>query len=338
MSWHDDLPGWTLLVAALFAPLGVWVLWRLQVLGVELLRWRLTKLLRHATWLYNAVSWFGTFLHEMSHATVLLLSGHGIKQFRVQTDSGHVLPRRVRRGPVGFLFFLAAALAPLFGPPLLALVGLTLLVAPALWPFGTAGLGLGPALDLLQDIFVTFPRQLLTAVARLNLADPWHAAALFVILFGIPGSKPSHVKGSRFHGEKDEGDIAVVRSRIRRNPWPLLGFVVLLLAAYYPLVKWAPAFYWYPFEAVWTVAIAALALSILGAAWWTLVAWNTGVRPLLAWLPPVALVAAQVVPRVTDMDWSIPLINGASVLLYAATALVLRVLTPRRRIGARLGL
>lgn len=328
-----DLPAWTAIPAALFAPLVVWVLWRIQVLGVEVLRARLLVLLRHAKWLYNTVSWFGTFLHEMSHATVLLLSGHGIKQFSVRTDSGHVLPRRMRNGPVGFLFFLAAALAPLFGPPLLVLLALRWLVDPALFPWAAHGPGLGAALVALEAMLWEFPRRLVSAVAHLDLSDPWHAAALAAILLGIPGSRPSHVKGSRFHGEKDEGDVAVVRKKIRQNPWPLLVLALLLAAAHYPLTRWAPAVYWYPFQALWAVAVTAIVLALAGAVWWSLVAANAAVRPWLAWVPTAGLVALQVVGH--GAGWSVVEVNAASLGAFLATTMALRLVAPRRSV--RLG-
>ena len=91
---------WQPFVAAAIPLALVWLLWRTQTLSVEALRVSLLRLDRHADqrWLYAIVSWFGTLLHEVSHATVLLLSGHGVKEFRAGVETGHVLPARMRGG------------------------------------------------------------------------------------------------------------------------------------------------------------------------------------------------------------------------------------------------
>src|SRR5688500_9253979 len=94
------MPAWEPFAAAAVGPAAVWVLWRLQTVSVDVLRTRLLVLTRHwdQAWLYAIVSWFGTFLHEVSHATVLVLSGHGIKEFRAGVEEGHVLPARAQIG------------------------------------------------------------------------------------------------------------------------------------------------------------------------------------------------------------------------------------------------
>src|SRR5207244_4244981 len=142
---------WEPFAAAAFAPAAVWLLWRAQALSVELLRWRLVALARWrgARGLYAVVSWFGTFLHEVSHASVLLLSGHG------------------------------------------------------------------------------------SDLASLDLARWPHLGVFLLVLLAMPASRPSHVKGSRFHGSKSEGDIPVLRQRIRQQPLLFVAFLALLYGAHF---------------------------------------------------------------------------------------------------------
>ncbi|MGB0652375.1 MAG: hypothetical protein ACPGQL_04165 [Thermoplasmatota archaeon] len=327
---------WEALAAAAFAPLAVWLLWRLQTATVEVLRRTLVKLVRYHGWLYSIVSWFGTFIHELSHAAVLLLSGHGIKEFRAGVEEGHVLPRRLRTGPLGFLFFAAAALAPLFIPPALLLGATWLLLDERLLTFDAAGPGLQAALDVLVATFATFPKELALAVARLDLATPAGIAFALLALVALPSSKPSFVKGkggSRFHREGDEGDIAVLRRRLRANPWPFLGFLAVLYALYFALVPWAPTAYWAPFQVVWAIALTGAVLSLASAALWGLVAFTGRIHWLVQWIPLAAFVALQVLGRPALDD--LMLVNAVSLLAAAGTALSLGLVARKRDPYAR---
>ena len=104
------MTAWQPFAAAAIPIVLVWILWRLQTLSVEALRVSLLHLDRHwdQKWLYAIVSWFGTFLHEVSHASVLILSGHGVKQFRAGVEEGHVIPARARGGVWTLTFIVAA--------------------------------------------------------------------------------------------------------------------------------------------------------------------------------------------------------------------------------------
>jgi hypothetical protein len=325
---------WQPWAAASFAPLAVWVLWRFQILSVELLRTRLVLLVRHADqrWIYSIVSWFGTLLHEISHATVLILSGHGIRSFKAGVEKGHVVPSRMRGG-VGLLFFLVAALAPLFIPPAIVLAALVLLVDPDLMPAVVAGGTLEEAIDVLREVFVTFPERLVLALARLDLARPSHLATFLAVLLGIPGSRPSHVKGSWFHGKDDEGDIPALRRRIRSNPIPFIAFAVLLYALHLILVPRWPKWYWLPFEAVWAVALTGIVLAVFGALWWSLAALAGRTRFLVAWAGFAAFVLVQVGARIGP--WSDPALETVGINLIAlgawtAVAIAFALLMPRR--------
>jgi hypothetical protein len=259
-----------------------------------------------------------------------VLSGHGIKQFRVRSEEGHVTPARSRRGAVGFLSFLAAAMAPLYIPPALVLIGLIVLVDRALVPWATAGPGFMAAVGVLQALGTDLPLALVLALANLDLAAPAHIVVFLLVLLGVPGSRPSHVKGSRFHGKNDEGDVAVIRRRIRANPWPFVLFIGLLYVLYFPLVKWLPQAYWWPFQAVWAVALTGIVLALFGAAWWSIAAINSRAPLVVAWLAPALFVAAQVAPRMLDWGWSIPLTNGVAVAAWALAAIALGTTLARR--------
>ena len=327
------MAGWQPFAAAAIAPALVWLLWRLQTLSVEALRRSLVQLDRHwdQKWLYAIVSWFGTFLHEVSHATVLLLSGHGVKEFRAGVEEGHVLPARGARGGAWMLTFLVAALAPLFIPPALVLLALTLGLGVLDVPFFAGPDGLAGYADALRPFFVELPKALLLALAGLDLADWRHAAVLALVLLGAPGSRPSHVR-SRFHGKGDEGDVAALRATIRRHPVVFLAFLLVVGAAFF-LTRApdpAPSVYWLPFEALWAVALTGIVLALFGAAFWGLAALDGRASPLVAWAGPATFAAVQVLGRVLDWPVSVRALNGIAVAAWLAAALVLGQAVPRR--------
>ena len=320
---------WEPFAAAAVGPAAVWVLWRLQTVSVDLLRTRMLVLTRHwdQAWLYAIVSWFGTFLHEVSHATVLVLSGHGLKEFRAGIEEGHVLPGRMRGG-VGMLFFLAAALAPLYIPPLLALLTFWLVLGILPDPFTVGGEGLDGVWDAARHVLLELPKDLLLAIAGLDLAQWRHAVAFAVVLLFAPGSRPSHVK-THFHSKGDGGDVVALRRHIRRHPLPFLLFLAAVFGAYW-LTRWLPEAYWYPLEAVWAVAVAGIVLAAFGAAFWTLVGLDGRVLPVVAWLGPASFAAVQVLGRMMDWPLSVMMLNGVAVAVWLVVSLVLGLVLPRR--------
>jgi hypothetical protein len=322
---------WEPFVAAAVPPLVVWLLWRLQTLSVEVLRSRLLVLTRHADqkWIYLIVSWLGTFLHEFSHASVLLLTGHGIRGVKVGVEEGHVKPGRMHGG-AGMLFFLVAALAPLFVPPALVLLGLWFILHIQLIPFTTGTMALDALPTVLRPELLDLPRRLLLSIGRLDLAD-WRQLILFgLVLLRAPGSRPSHVKGSRFHGTQDEGDVAALRRTIRSNPVPSLAFLLLLYGAFFALGHWFPKGYWFPMEAVWAVAATGILLALFGSAFWSLAGLDGRASALVAWIGPAMFVAVEVAGRMLAWPLDLLQLNLWALGAWLAVALVLGQAVPRR--------
>jgi hypothetical protein len=278
--------------------------------------------------MYGVVSWFGTLLHELSHATVLLLSGHGIKEFNVRVETGHVTPRRTPRGAVAFLGFLVAALAPLFVPPLLVLLLAAFLLDSNLFQFAPGAPGLAAGWTLLADFAQAFPLRLLAVLGNLDLATPAGLGVLAAVLLGIPGARPSHVDEK---GQKT-GDVAVLRARIREKPLPFVAFLLLLYAASFATLLW-PAAYWVPVQAVWALAITGIVLALFGSLWWSLAGLDGRVTPLLSWVGFAAFVAVQVLARRVALPKEATLlwVNLASLAAWLLVSLALSTVARRRR-------
>jgi hypothetical protein len=324
------MEAWEPFAAAAVAPLVVWVLWRVQTVGVDLLRRVLLVLARRwdTNVVYAVVSWFGTFLHEVSHATVLLLSGHGIREFRAGVEEGHVLPGRMRGG-AGMLFFLAAALAPLYIPPLLGLLAAYLVLHATPIPFTVGGDGVEGVWPALRPVLVDLPKDLALLVAGIDLADWRQLLVLAAVLLGTPASRPSHVK-TRFHAKGDGGDVPALRRHIRQHPLPFLLFIALLYGAYFA-ARWLPEAYWYPLEAVWSVAVAGLVFVAVSALVWGLLGLATRTWLAVGWLGPAAFAAVEVAGRAMDWPLSTLELNGVAALAWLAVGLLLAVALPRRR-------
>lgn len=319
------------LAAAAFAPIVVWVLWRLQAVSVNtVLRGGMYKLLRHQTTTYNIVSWFGVLLHEISHATLLLLGGHGIRNFSVKVDQGHVTPRQVRRGPLGTISFIAAAMAPIYAAPGIILLLVILLLDPDLIPFARDATGLRPALEVLEATAVDVPLRLLDVLVGLDVTTAAGAAVCILAIFAMPAARPSHVKK---RGEADEGDIAVVRRTVRRHPIPVLVLLAVVYLAYFAVVPFDAAWYWAPWQVIWAVALVGIVLAVMGGLGWYAVALTGRIQWLFAWVPYAAAMAVQVVPRLEGSglgDVPVWVINLATLAAFLALALGLYSVAPRR--------
>jgi hypothetical protein len=319
-------PSW--FAAAAFAPIVVWLLWRVQSIAINQgLRRGMYKLLRYQRKTYNVVSWMGVLLHELSHAFFLLIGGHGICNFKVGVDSGHVTPTQVRRGPLGLLSFLAAALAPMFVAPAIIFVVAWRWIDPALLTIASAGSGWALAWPVLRATGSEFPIGLLEVLVGLDVTTISGAVVFALAVFAMPSARPSYV--ARKRGEKDEGDIAVVRAKARKQPLTILAFFGLIFASYFVMIGWAPQVYWGVWQIAWATAMTAIVLAVLAGLGWAAVAWSGRIRWWAAWVPLAAAIGVQVFGR---RDWAPELwiINLATIGIFALLALGLWQVAGRR--------
>ncbi len=312
-------------ILAGLVPIAIaWLLWRLQAVAVnQVLRGGMYRLLRYQRKTYGFVSWFGVLVHELSHAAVLLLGGHGIRRIKVGVDAGHVAPRQVRKGPLGTLTFIAAALAPMVAAP--AAVAAVLLLRGERLPEPVQGSGIRAAWENLQQVAMQFPERLVVDLVGMDVTTATGAALFLLAVFAMPSARPSHV---RVKGEPDEGDIAVVRRLIRKRPLPVIAFWVLLYASYFAAAQWGMRWYWLAWEAAWMVAVVGVVLALLMGVVWYGVAWAGRIKPMLAWLPYAVAIGVQVGGRL--LEHGIWLVNLATIAVFLAFAAGLRATATRR--------
>ncbi len=317
------------LLAAAVPLLATWILWRIQALAVDrVLREGMFKLLRWQRRTYNIVSWFGVLIHELSHAALLLIGGHGIREFNVKTDSGHVKPRHRRNGPYGRITFVLAALAPLFVAPAAILLVAVLLLDPSLLrpaTATTAAPGLDGAWQAILDLATTFPLALGRLLLGLDLATGAGATIALLAVLAIPAARPSHVKSEG----RSEGDIAVLRATIREAPLLWLLVVGILYGTYFLLVPRFPEAYWTAFRVLWATTLTATLLAIIGGIAWWAVSWTGRVQPLVAWIPLASAVAVQWAGRAYT-QWPILALNLASLAAFLGLAALLLATAKRR--------
>ena len=316
----------TSFLVAAFAPLTLWLLWRIQSVAIDqALRRGMYGLLRYQRRTYNVVSWVGVLLHELSHAFFLLLGGHGIKDFKVRTDGGHVTPHQVRRGPLGLLTFLVAALAPMFVAPAILFVVAWRLLDSGLVEPAHAGLGWDAAWPVLRDTATDMPVRLARLLVGLDVATGAGATVFLLAVFAMPSARPSFVPGKR--GAQDEGDIAVVRRKVRRQPIPPLVVLALLYASYFLVPLW-PAAYWGAWQVAWSISLTATLLAVLLGLAWVGVAWAGRIRAWLAWVPFATGIAIQLAGRQTEL--ALWIVNLATVAAFTLLSIGLWAVAPRR--------
>jgi hypothetical protein len=304
-------------------PLVIWALWRLQAFSVQGLRGSMVRLTRGNRAIYHTVSWFGTLLHETSHALVLLLSGHGIRDFNVKSTTGHVVPRRLRRDPVSTLAFAFAALAPQFFVPALVLAA-AMFFLDARFTFESYAF-----LPALTSMAQEVPLRLGRALVDADITNWKHAIFWLLVLLGAPGTRPSHVK----EDGRSDGDIAVLRGRVKSQPMPFVGLWILLLGAFviasFTEINW----FWLPLQWVWAIAVTGIFIAVLGSLWWWTVYQNSRIKAWASWIPVVAAIILQVFGRMTDLPiWAI---NGASLAAWICLAVVLAKLVQKSDVYSR---
>jgi hypothetical protein len=203
-----------------------------QSLFVNRAQFHIAKIYYFHPRLYKALNWWGTFMHELSHALMVLVSLNKIKEFKVGSDGGHVTwSSTKKRGYVAWLSAQIISLAPFFIPPLL--IGVPLVYTEIIDLKGiTVNLGFSDSINMISMLCLELIPQLTLKIGKmlagLNLFCFWNVLLLVILMFSFSGAKPSSVKDSHL-----EGDIQSFLRRCKEHPIYTFFSLMLLISVFW---------------------------------------------------------------------------------------------------------
>jgi len=226
-----------------------------QSLFVNRAQFHIAKVYYHHPRLFKALNWWGTFVHELSHALMVLISLNKIKEFKVGSGGGHVAWSSTKRqGYVAWLSAQIVSLAPFFIPPLL--IGIPLVYTKMVdLTVITVNSGLANPVNMVLMLCLELIPQLALKIGKmlagLNLFCFWDVLLLVILMFSFSGAKPSSIKDSHL-----EGDIQSFLRRCKEHSVYTFFSLVLLI-----LVFWVIGYY--SWGLLWGVCAFVIMLPIL---------------------------------------------------------------------------
>ena len=208
-----------------------------QSLFVNRAQFHIAKVYYSHPRMFKALNWWGTFMHELSHALMVLLSLNKIKEFKVGPGGGHVIWSSTKRqGYAAWLSAQIVSLAPFFIPPLL--IGIPLVYTKIIDLKGiTVNFGFSDPINMISMLCLELIPQLALKIGRmlagLNLFCFWDVLLLVILMFSFSGAKPSSIKDSHL-----EGDIQSFLRRCKEHLIYTFFSLVLLI-----LVFWIIGYY-----------------------------------------------------------------------------------------------
>ena len=200
-----------------------------QSLFVNRAQFHIAKIYYPHPRMYKALNWWGTFIHELSHALMVLFSLNKIKEFKVGSSGGHVTWSSTKRqGYIAWLSAQIISLAPFFIPPLL--IGIPLVYTEIIDLKGiTVNFGFADPLNMISMLCLELIPQLVLKIGKmlagLNLLCFWDVLLLVILMFSFSGARPSSIKDSHM-----EGDIQSFLKRCKEHLiYTFFCFALLIL-------------------------------------------------------------------------------------------------------------
>ena len=227
----------TLILIPLSFLLILLLLTAIQSFLVTRAQFHIAKIYYHHPRLYKVLNWWGTFMHELSHALIVLISLNKIKEFKVGSGGGHVTWSSTKRqGYIAWLSAQIVSLAPFFIPPLL--IGIPLVYTEIIDLRGiTVKSGFSDPINMISMLCLELIPQLALRIGKmlagLNLFCIWDVLLLVILMFSFSGAKPSSIKDGN-----TEGDIQSFLRRCKEHPIYTFFSLMLLI-----LLFWVIAYY-----------------------------------------------------------------------------------------------
>ena len=203
-----------------------------QSLFVNRAQFHIAKVYYHHPRMFKALNWWGTFIHELSHALMVLVSLNKIKEFKVGSGGGHVTWSSTKRqGYVAWLSAQIVSLAPFFIPPLL--IGIPLVYTEIIDLKGiTVNFGFADPINMVLMLCLELIPELLLKIGKmlagLNLLCFWDVLLLVILMFSFSGARPSSIKDSHM-----EGDIQSFLRQCKEHPIYTFFCLVLLIVLFW---------------------------------------------------------------------------------------------------------
>jgi hypothetical protein len=182
--------------------------------------------------MYKALNWWGTFVHELSHALMVLVSLNKIKEFKVDSGGGHVTWSSTKKqGYIAWISAQIVSLAPFFIPPLL--IGIPLVYTKTIdLKSVIANLGFSDPINTILMLCLELIPQLILKIGKmlavLNLFCIWDVLLVVILMFSFSGAKPSSIKDGCM-----EGDIQSFLRRCKEHPIYTFFSLMLLISVFW---------------------------------------------------------------------------------------------------------
>ena len=176
-----------------------------QSIFVNRAQFHIAKIYYYHPRMFKALNWWGTFIHELSHALMVLVSLNKIKEFKVSSSSGHVTWSSTKKqGYIAWLSAQIISLAPFFIPPLL--IGIPLVYTEIIDLKGiTVNFGFADPINMISMLCLELMPQLALKIGKmlagLNLFCIWDVLLLVILMFSFSGAKPSSIKEGGMEGD-----------------------------------------------------------------------------------------------------------------------------------------
>ena len=207
--------------------------------------------------LVRMMNWWGSFIHELSHAITAIVTLNKVKEFKVTSTGGHVVHET--SGKFGFLKWLAAqsiSLAPAFIPPITAALLMHFL---GYIDFTQVKLNGGDPVSIIyalyRDIIPFIIKTTGWLFVNLNYLKVDNFLLLLFLTFSFSSAKPSSISGK----PGNQGDIqSVIQMSIK---FPVYTFLFIFLSI---LSFWIFSYNMPLFSIVFTYLLLLPVLSVFG--------------------------------------------------------------------------
>lgn len=185
--------------------------------------------------LFRVMSWWGVFIHELSHAITALLTMNKIKEFKVSSSGGHVVHYSRTSGFFQWLAGQLISAAPAFVPPIIVTLLLKYLgyIDFQAIVFDTQFEPITILSNLYLGLIPHIVKTIGVLLVSLDYSKPENAVLLLILTFSFSSAKPSSIDSKS--GIK--GDLQLLMEGFVKFPLYTFSGMLLFTAFFWLLLK-----------------------------------------------------------------------------------------------------